>query len=166
MRGLTLLDHSKLARDFVIQITNFCSFYYDHIPLIWQRNALAGLVNDVSFKHWDLGSIPRSPIFPYNFCYNVLLCSFHSNDHHEAQRLGTPHVPEDQSSGHHKQSTMDTSQPLLTQTLKVNMGLHFNGLNCSNITSKLGQPPPSCLYFFLSFFFFFFIICFNLIIFF
>ena len=69
-----LLDHSKLARDFVIHITNVCSFYNNHVPLTLQRNALAWLVAKVSCRHWDLGSIPRSPTY---FMFFLLTC-FHA----------------------------------------------------------------------------------------
>ena len=38
-------------------------------------NAFVWVEGELSCKQWDLGSILRSPIFPYDFCYNVLLRS-------------------------------------------------------------------------------------------
>ena len=59
---------------------NFCFipivlvlFHMHQVPLILQRARLAQLVDALSFKHWDLGSIPRSPPFSILFC---LICSY------------------------------------------------------------------------------------------
>ena len=73
---LRCLNHTgpfKYSRIFyVYQITLVLS-HMNQVPLILQTNALGWLVSEVSFKHWDLGSIPRSPPFSISFC---LMCSY------------------------------------------------------------------------------------------
>ena len=149
-----LLDHSKLARDFVIHITNVCSFYNNHVPLTLQRNALAWLVAKVSCRHWDLGSIPRSPHTFHIFFLNVFLCSTSSKVHHARSHPGLPRAHEFQSKGYKRMSTIHASQPLHMQAQKVKKALH----SWARFLTKnllLGPDTPHGLHQFLIF------ICFS-----
>ena len=135
------------------------------VPLILQTNALGWLVSEVSLKHWDLGSIPRSPPFSISFC---LMCSYaacilrstiqlHALACHMSQEtnlkarmrgpscihhLGAPHVSCDESEDQDLESTMDISQMLLTQSQKSQKRPPPDGLKFLNLPPKLGSTPP------------------------
>ena len=110
---------------------------------------MAQLVGVLSYRHWDLGSIPRSPYIFHNFSINMLPCSVRSKDHHMSQRSGLPSVQELQSNGQNGKIIMHANQWNHTQFLKVKKGLIMLGQTAFNKPPKLGLNTPWFALFFI-----------------
>ena len=81
------MGDSNCARIFLF-ISLTCVFLYNYcFPFTLQTRCLAQLVEDVYCKHWDLGSIPRSPHILNDFCFNTFTCSASPTSHHTASRI-------------------------------------------------------------------------------
>ena len=117
---------------------------------------MARLVSALSSEHWDLGSIPRSPIFSNEFCFHVISCSFKPRSSPYTQYPSMPHVSERPSKGPDLMNTILTSQRVHTRPGKSTEGLNSIGPNCWPDTSNLGQQTPHWFAFLTLFIFFFF----------
>ena len=157
----TILGHSNVRAFFLCLPIALILSHINHVPLILQRNALGWLVDALSFKHWDLGSIPRSPIFPYIFfvtcsgghhsqrftiCLRQLVCHMSSNANPRAIMGGLPYALVNRSTRIPEKSTK---------------GMNSLG-QIKDHTSIIGAEPPFLFVFLSPFFFSFF--CFNLFV--
>ena len=121
--------------------------HMNQIPLIYQRTRLAQLVDALSLKHWDLGSIPRSPIFFNEFCFHLISCSVRPGVHH------TPTIQACHMANNLNPLAMIWGAPYAlvneaTRDYQKSNRPPMIGPNCWPNTSKLGSTPPKCLYFF------------------
>ena len=120
----------------------------------------------LSCNPWDLGSIPRSPIFHNEFCFNMIPCSTYPQGLPCSFKfvLATRPIRSIQwseAADHH----MHRSTPSYTSQESPH-GLAFNGPNCWQLTSKRANKPTmfaSFSLFTFSLIYFNYIICFILI---
>ena len=57
------LEYLNCRAFFCLTSLTFVSYYNICVPLTLQTHALAQLVDELSCRYWDLGSIPRSPTY-------------------------------------------------------------------------------------------------------
>ena len=100
-----------LARFFkCFSITGFFIYYICCLLYVLVRFT-AQLVEDVPCKHWDLGSIPRSPHIIHSFCFNPFPCSVHPKVYHASSHVSLPSGLDHSSNGFRRKSRMYPSQP-------------------------------------------------------
>ena len=119
-------------------------------------HALAQLVDALACRHWDLGSIPRSPHIFHNFSPNAFQCSVQPKAYHASSHASLPHTHEDQSEGYKRSPTMYVSQCTYTRARKSNRAWILMGQKYSNSPPKRARHPPLVCIFFNSIFFSFF----------
>ena len=118
------------------------------------------VVAALSHKHWDLGSIPRSPPFSILFC---LICSYAAclPMVHHASTIKACHMAQETNLKVRIWSPPWTSVKRSTRIPEKSKGPSSNGPNCWEFTSNFGSTPllfvSLSLFLFLSFYF----ICFN-----
>ena len=118
-------------------------FHYNIcVPYNKQRARLAQLVGNVDNRYWDLGSIPRSPLFLNIVLFNVFPCSVPFRSPPCTLRSSWPRVPQHQSNGHDLESTMDISQTCHTRAEKVKQGQESVGLIACYKPPKGPTNPP------------------------
>ena len=131
--------------------------YNIYSPLYEQARCLAQLVDEVYCKHWDLGSIPRSPHIFHNFYPNVFPCSVHQKAYHTSSHVSLPRAHDHSSNGHRMNSRIHPSQPAYTQAGKSNKAL-FNGPDYCKTPPFGPENPPWFVYFSILFSFLFLIL--------
>ena len=112
------------------------------------------LVERALGKHWDLGSIPRSPPFLNIFWLNVIPCNTHPRAYHAASCLYLPRVSKDESKGQYRISIMGISQTCHSHPRKVK-GASFKWAKSAGKYLQIGVNTPHwfALYFFILFIF-------------
>ena len=124
------------------------------------------MVDALSLKHWDLGSIPRSPIFFNEFCSNLISCSVRPEIHH-APTIKACHMAQETNLKVRMRGPSYTSVDHATRALrKSTKGLNMVG-QIAQFTSKRANKPPMFAFFSLFIFsliYFNYIICFILIL--
>ena len=153
----------KHWRPFFYYSTNACFFsFIDHRSLNKQSNTLGLMVAALSHKHWDLGSIPRSPPFSILFCFPGSYAACLPGVHH-ASTIKACHMAQETNLKVGMRGPSYISVNHAHVTMKSQPGQASMGQNCSNIPPK-GPTNPPCLhfslFFILSLIYFNYIICF------
>ena len=144
--------------------TNACFFsFIDHLSLNKQSNTLGLLVAALSHKHWDLGSIPRSPPFSILFCFPYFCAAYLSGTTIQLY-LWARHMSQEMNPRANTGSPPCTLVSRSTRVLeKSTKGLNSLGLIADH-TSKIGVNTPHWFaYYFLSFHFFYLFVLFILV---
>ena len=136
--------------------------HINHVPVILQTNALGWLVDALSFEHWDLGSIPRSPPFSILFCFPYF-CEAYLSGTTIQLYLWARHMSQEMNPRANTGSPPCTLVSRSTRVLeKSTKGLNSLGLIADH-TSKIGVNTPHWFaYYFLSFHFFYSFVLFIL----
>ena len=133
--------------------------YNNCIPLGFWINALAQLVERNVCKHWDLGSIPRSPPFSILFCFPCSYAACLPGVHHTST-IQACHMAQETNLKVTNQGPGNTPVNACARGQKSQKRLAFHGPDCWKIPPKLGSTPPIGLHFIFHSFYFFYFICF------
>ena len=132
---------------------NFCftpiAFVLSHmnqVPLILQTNALGWLVSEVSFKHWDLGSIPRSPYILHNFVQYAFRCNSLPRVHHASNTLAC-HMSQEMNLKARIWNPPWTSVKRSTRIIEKSKKAKNQWAKMLPIHLHLGQSPPMFVFF-------------------